>query len=145
MGGFRGDLSQVVHVPIPAAGVGFTHRLAGSEYSRLRTVSFALTTSATVANRTVRLSLQHGNGGVIATIPAPAVQTAGQTDTYTFGVGLWPYADSASSAVVAPLPDLWLSLGDRIVVSVASIDTTDAITKIYVVLDQVPWLEAQGE
>jgi hypothetical protein len=93
----------------------------------------------------VLLAIKHGDGGVVAAIPSPALQTAASTDSYTFAVGLYPYSVNSASAVVAPLPDLWLRLGDSIVVTVANIDTADTLTNIRVVLDQVSFLEARGE
>lgn len=143
MGEFRHDLSQAVLVPIPAAGAGFTYTLPGSEYSRLRSVAFSLTTSSATATRTVSLSLRSAGGVTVARIPSPASQTASQTDKYTFGVGLYPYSVNASSSVVAPLPDLWLPGGSQVIVTVASIDTADTITVPLIVLDQIGWIEAQ--
>jgi hypothetical protein len=142
---FRDDLSQVVAVPIPAAGAGFTFKPSGTNYNRLHAVTFSLTTSATVADRCVLLAIKHGDGGVVAAIPSPALQTAASTDSYTFARGLYPYSVNSASAVVAPLPDLWLRLGDSIVVTVSNIDAGDTITNIRVVLDQVSFLEARGE
>lgn len=142
---FRRDLSQVVGVPIPAAGEGFTFAPSGAEYSRLRLVTFAFTTSATVASRVVALTVLDGSGQPLATIPSPAAQTAGQTATYTFGLDLYPYSVDAANAVVAPLPDLWLRLGQSVEATVAAIDSADTLTDIRVVLDQVGFLEARGE
>lgn len=143
MNEFRDDLSQVVAVPIPAAGAGFTFKPSGANYSRVRTVSFQLTTSSNTAARCVTLSIKSGGGEILATMPSPATQTQSQADWYTFGIGLFPYSVNAASAVVVPLPDLILKLGDSIVVTVANIDTADTIKKIRVVLDQVSFLEAR--
>lgn len=142
-GAFSRDLSQVVHPGLPAPGGGFTFTPSGAEFSCIRLVTFQLTTSATVATRQVALQLNHVGNLVMADIPAPAGQTAGQTDTYTFGVGLYPFSVTAASAAVAPLPKIWMRLGQSLTVIVANIDTTDAIRRITVVLDQVEWLSDQ--
>lgn len=143
--GLERDLSQVVLPGLPAPGGGFTFRPSGAEYSRITLVSFQLATSAVVANRNVSLALTDGSGVTLATIPSPATQTLSQTDTYVFGIGLYPYSVNASSAVVAPLPNMWLRAGQSIVVTVAGVDTTDAISRIRVVLDQVTWGAAGDE
>lgn len=141
MGSFRDDLSQVVAVAIPAAGAGFTFTPSGAEFTRVRSVSFVLTTSATVATRTVTLTINDGTGAALASIPSPANQTAGQADNYTFGLYLPDYVNTSSTSVVAPLPEMWMRLGQSVVVSCANIASGDTFTKIRVVVDQRTWMD----
>lgn len=141
MGALRDDLSQVVGVGIPAPGAGFTFKPSGAEYSRIRMVAFKLTASGTTATRTPYLSILDGDGETIARLGAPASLLASGTGYFMWAVGLYPYSVSAASAAVAPLPELWLRLGQSIQVGVDSIDTADTITQIKVVLDQITFLQ----
>ena len=143
--GFPDDLSQPVHPPIPAAGAGFTYEPSGANFTRVKSLQFTLTTSSAVANRLVTVQIKHVAAHVLATIPSPAVQTASSTVTYTFAAGLYPYSVSAANAVIGPLPEVWLRLGQSLAVTVANIDTADTITKITLAVDQVGMLAANGE
>ena len=131
------DLSQIVTVSSPAAGAGQTFKYAGSEFWRVRAVSFQLVTSATVANRIVYLDMLDGDGKRLGRFSSGYTQTASLTSVYTFGVGMNVYGANAAASIGAPLPDLWLRKGCELSIGVTAIDTTDQLSVIRVTLDQV--------
>jgi len=95
----------------PAAGVEITQAVPTGVLWRLSSLSFVLTTDATVSNRQVRLVLDDG-ANIFARIPAPAVQPASIAVRYTFGDGLANF--SAGDDAVAPTPSgLLLPVGFR--------------------------------
>lgn len=76
----------------PAAGVEVVQSLGSSVWTLLKIVFFTLVTDATVANRQVHLEIVRA-GLVLALLPAAAIQTASQTQTYTWAAGLSSIAD----------------------------------------------------
>ena len=131
------DLSQIVTVDTPAAGAGQTFKYSGSEFWRVRAVSFQLVTSVTVASRIVYLDMLDGDGKRLGRFSSGYTQTASLTSVYTFGVGMNVYGANAAASIGAPLPDLWLRKGCELSIGVTAIDTTDQLSAIRVTLDQV--------
>lgn len=139
------DLSQVVSVPTPAAGGGFTYTLSVAEYTRIRAVCFQVVTSSTTANRVVSLDLIDPAGGILSRSSGGFNQTASLTVVYTFAVGLNTYGANAALSIGSGLPPLWLRPGSKITANVAAVDTTDQLSAIRLTLDQEYIGEANAE
>lgn len=135
--GFEGDLSQVVGLPNPAAGANLSYTLPRSEYTRIRAVTFKLVTSAQVATRTVILELVDGSGVVMAASSSGFTQTATNTVLYTFGCDLNVFGANNGAVCGAPLVGIWMDGGQKLVTSIANIQTSDAISNVRLVVDQV--------
>lgn len=133
----QSDLSQSVGVQSPAAGSGFTVKVAQSEFWKPRSLCFQMVTSSTVASRIVYLDLIDGAGIKIARASAGFTQTASLTTVYTFALGITQYGANAAASIGAPLPDVWLRPGCKLTVGVTAIDTGDAITAVNLTVDQV--------
>lgn len=133
----QSDLSQVVLVPNPAAGAGFTWKPSGAEFTRIRAVCFQLVTSSAVANRIVYLDLVDGSGAKIARSSAGFNQTASLTSVYTFAVGINTYGANAAASIGSGLPEIWLRNGCEISVGITAVDTADQVSAIRVTVDQV--------
>jgi hypothetical protein len=133
---FEGALSQVVALPNPAAGAELTYSFPGSEYTRVRAVTFKLVTSATVATRTVYLDFVDGSGVVIARMSSGFTQTASLTTVYTFGLGLVQYGANAAANIGSPLADLILCRGQKLQTTITNIQAGDAISNARLVVDQ---------
>lgn len=144
-------------IRIPTEGRGFTQAInpanpgAGNNFSftfdqrfrwRLDSLAFKFTTSAVVANRSVRLLI-----GTVAlfnmAIPAPGVQAASTTLDYTWGTGL-PYgATDATFGFTAPLPaNLEWSTASHLplITSIGNIDVGDTITAV--IIRATSWIES---
>lgn len=83
----------------------------------------SLVTSATVANRAVRLQLNDGNVTYFD-LPASAVQAASLTRVYQWGPTL--QAVAIGGGIESPMPDVTLQPGSIIRVTTDLIDATDA-------------------
>lgn len=131
------DLSQVVSVNKPAAGVGFTFKYSGSEFWRPRSLCFQMVTSNAVASRIVYLDFLDGAGVKLGRFSSGYTQTASLTTVYTFGLDMNVYGANAAPSIGAPIPEIWLRKGSELSVGVTLIDTADAISAIRLTLDQV--------
>ncbi len=87
----------------PAAGAETYGSLTGDSYMKLFAASFQLTTSATVANRTVTVKLHH-NDSPIAYQTSTVVQTASTTRTYVCTPAHVGQILSYSTFIFLPLP-----------------------------------------
>lgn len=86
----------------PAVGSDWTYTPATLLRQRVQSIAAALTTSAVVANRQVTIQVLNG-ANIIYQAPAPSVQAASLTVTYSFVPGLSSIA-VLGGLVVLPLP-----------------------------------------
>lgn len=134
----QGDYSPaVIYVPPPAAGADVTFTTPGSEYQDLVCVSFTLTTSATVGNRTPVLEIVDGAGRVIAGCAAGYATTASSTAQYSFVRGLSEWDSAGTSFASGPVPRVPLQLGDAVKVHIDGIDATDQLSAVTIVVTQL--------
>lgn len=98
----------------PAANVEISETVAAGKFWRLESITFALVTDASAANRLVEIVIDDGTN-VLARIPAPAVQAASLTRTYTFARGGYDRDSSTNSLTqLAGLPDMVLGPAYRV-------------------------------
>jgi len=122
--------SQVLRVPKPAAGAGFTYTNDGYYWEAIDTVAFQLVTSNGVANRQVTLSILDGGGVALATLPSASVQTASLAWQYTWSTEFSNFNTVVALAVTAPLPYVLLEPSFSIKVAVGAVDSGDQISNI---------------
>lgn len=122
--------TQLERPTVPAAGAGFTITQNGRYWALVDSLAFQLVTSATVADRLVTLTVKDGGGIAVATVPAAATQAASTTAQYTFLPGVSTPVGLVGGAQLNIFPSVFLQGDFSIVVAVANIDTTDAITNI---------------
>jgi hypothetical protein len=130
--------SEVVPVPPPAAGAGFTYDVPGTLEAEIVSVQFTLTTSATVASRIPVLSFVGPGGVTFASIAAAFHTAASLTSTYLFAYGIQQFGADDAANIGAPIPCYKLRVGQGISVAVTAIDATDAISNVVVAAREWP-------
>ena len=104
--GFAVGWQERIILPAPAAGQQWSYRVDGRYTERLVAVTFALTTSAVVANRFPVLLLRDNNGTVITEVPAGNAVAAASTVTAFLVNGSPGLAQGAVGDTYGFLPDL---------------------------------------
>lgn len=114
----------------PAAGSGYSLTVSGAYYERFVGVTFVLTTSSAVANRSVYLSYVNPGTGTVLTAGPTALQSASVANTYSGTVGFGASDWNAGTPAYFGLPDLILPAGYQVQINVANIDTADQLSAI---------------
>jgi hypothetical protein len=127
---------EVVALPPPPAGAGFTRQVSGADTWRVLAVTFQLVTSAGVANRVPRVEYVDGSGVVFAVAGAPFIQAGALTTLYSFSVGAQQFGAAGAAAVGGPLPDLELDVSMAIRVAVAAVQAADQISRVRLYVEQ---------
>lgn len=122
----------------PAAGSGLSVVMPESERQRLLSVAFRLVTSAVVATRTPVVTITDGTAVAIGGAVSGFGLTASSTADFLFSVGLAEWDQSNNAVASGPITSLDLAEGDTIVISVGAIDVGDQISRVRIVLAQLP-------
>lgn len=101
---------EVICVPNPLPGLGFTHTIPGAVTQEILGVSFTLTTAGGGGARTATVRYLDSGGVPFARILCPFTQAGGVTAVYTFAVGVQQVGVLAGTAFVIPLPPWRLDL-----------------------------------
>ena len=109
----------------PAAGAAPTITVPAGHVWRVLSGTVTLVTSATVANRLVRLRWTDGNT-LLGYAVAPAVQAASLTNTYGFAE--FGPQQAVGTRQNISLPEIVLPAGSTLDVTVDAIDGTDQLT-----------------
>ena len=109
----------------PAAGAAPSITVPAGHVWRVLSGVVTLVTSATVANRLVRLRWTDGNT-LLGYAVAPAVQAAGLSNTYGFAE--FGPQQSVGTRQNISLPEIVLPAGSTLDVAVDSLDATDQLT-----------------
>lgn len=104
--GFAVGWQQTVTPPAPAAGQQWSYKVDGRYTERLVAVTFTLTTSAVVANRSPVVVLRDNNGTVITQVPAGNAVAATSTLTAYLVNGSPNTAQGAAGNTYGFLPEL---------------------------------------
>lgn len=129
---------EPVYVPNPAAGASFTYKSDGRYYERVLAVTFALTTSAAVANRFAQLYLKDANGAVVTSVPCGGTVVAATTLSVNLFVGAPTLANSASGGSWGSLPDLLIPPGWQWALTVFGEDVADQVSGIVLLVQRFP-------
>jgi hypothetical protein len=128
--------SEVVTVPSPAAGAGFTYTNTGSQWQLIDSIAFRIVTDGNAANRQVKLVYANAEGVALATLPTASVQTATLTWDYTWSTDFDTFNTVVALAVTSPLLNIFLQPGFQIVVSVGAVQAGDQISRIKLYTEQ---------
>ena len=126
---------RTISIANPAAGADWSISVPAGMQWRLRSVRAQLVSSATVANRAVNLSLKDDAGNVIALLPAPAVQAASLTNSYTFAQGASALSVGTSQSAAAP-KDMVLGDSYTIASSTGAIQAGDQWSLIWLQVEE---------
>lgn len=129
---------EIVQGSNPGAGAEFTVAIPGQFVSKLRTVTFLLTTSAVVANRQVTVEYQDGNGNAWIQAGAAVNVLAGSVQEFSAYIGGGNGAWNTGTPVFFGLPDVFLEPGRVLVIDVDGIDVSDTLTKIQLGWERFP-------
>lgn len=77
--GLRRGFTSLVKPPAPAAGSSFLYTVSDQYYERIVALTFGLTTSAAVANRSVAVNYQDADGFTFTQVPVWSVINASMT------------------------------------------------------------------
>jgi hypothetical protein len=132
----------LVQISNPAAGADWTWLIGpASTNPQAYLFHFAyaiLTTSATAANRAVRIGAQFTSGGVTVGIwPTQALQTASLTQAYSISHAASSNADSSTNFVLMPY-DIWMAPGMQLISSTLNIQAGDQWSSINIYTEQFP-------
>ena len=122
----------------PAAGVNFSETVDGRYISRLVSATWLLTTSAVVANRTVTLDTQDGNGKLLNSRGAAVNVLAGSTQIFSADIHRSGDAWISGGTVFFGLDEYYLEPGRKIIISVLNIDVGDQLSKIVFSWERFP-------
>ncbi len=122
----------------PAAGASYSYVVSRHDRVRLVFCTFALTTSATVANRYVTVEYLGGDGvGIVADGAAVVVTASTTAQRFVGALHRGPAEWNTGTDVFFPLSGIWLEAGQTVKINVAAIDTTDALTNIRLTFDRL--------
>ncbi len=122
--------SEVVPVPSPPAGAGFTYTVGANYWERLAGIAFVLTSDANAANRDVVLTVNSGGGVALDKVPPAAVQVASKAYTYVYAPFAPAVNDTTALVNTQRCPTIFLQPAFTVVVSITNVQVTDAVTAI---------------
>lgn len=132
MDGYHDPYYDLTPIVKPAAGSGFTFKIAGDWYVKPVSLALSLTTSAAVASRGISLQYQDGDGNVYGQYDQLTLQTATLTNVYTWAIGIdSATVDPAKGPGTKVIPDIMMPSGHKLVVAVANIQAADQISSIF--------------
>lgn len=122
---------ELVIVPAPGAGLNFTQPVNDGYWWRLLAIACRLDTSATVANRTVRLELR-GADAVPFIVSGNPVTYPASTVAEDFYFNCWQPqgAWEVGAANLVPLAPVLLQPGQDFRLTVVNIQAADTLTRI---------------
>lgn len=139
-----GPTLEIRSLPSPVAGADLTIPATNGQDWRVLGVTATLTTSAAVANRTVR-ALVDDQTSVGASMPTGVTQVASTAVTYSWVGGLsFSGATPLNGFVALTLPDLILPTGWRFRTITGLLDAADQWSVVSIMierLDEPPWRE----
>ena len=122
--------SQVLTVPSPAAGTGFTYQNDGLYWEYIDSVSFKIVTGSNSANRLVNLTVTDGTGVALATVPPAAALTASKTGQFTYLDGYSATTGATDGPFLNVFPGVWLQPQFSIVVTITNVDAADQLSNV---------------
>lgn len=137
-----GSFQQPVRGVAPAAGSSFSLQMDGRYVSRLTSIVFTLTTSATVANRYVTVEFQGDDGTAWCVNAAAFVVAASATQRFAGQVGRGSGEQAAGTDILFPLAPVFIHGGDTLAIVVGNVAAADTLTGIRMVFDRFPTAES---
>jgi hypothetical protein len=125
---------DVVAGTTPAVASGFSLTLSGEYVTLPLAVLFTFVTDANVANRSVRLEYDDGNGTVFWSDGSGAVVQAGTTSRWRFSSERTGADWDQNNFVFAPLPNLPLYGGQKLQINLTNVQAGDQLSAIILTL-----------
>lgn len=130
---------EVVNGDKPAAGASFSLTSPGRLGWLLAAITGRLVTSAAVANRTLTLRYDDGNGSWFYRSALNLVLPAGTTELFTFAANVGnAYNDGAGNAF-APLLPVEFQGGQKVALAVGAIDVADQLDQLVLTFVRRPY------
>jgi hypothetical protein len=121
----------------PSAGAEAVITVPGGKWWRVRSVHLKLVTSATAANRLLRLIIDDGVNPLFK-VPNDVNHVASQTTEYSYANGV--VAEAAQGATAAArlysIPELALGPGFRILTVTAALQAADQFSEIALLIEE---------
>jgi len=121
----------------PSAGDDLTIPVPTGKVWRLLSLRFALTTSATAANRRVKLRLSDASDNIVYEVPAASTQAASLTKAYTAAAGAQNVADSDGSLVLALPTEIVLGPGYKILTACVNLQAGDSFDQLALLVEEI--------
>ena len=130
--------TERIAVTSPAAGANATYKVPGDKQHRIVGVNARLVTSATVASRQLTIDYQDNDGNLLISNGGATLQAASLTNDYRFCVDRAVAEWTTSSPMFAPLSQIFLDEGWKVVFSVAAIQAADQLSALILVVETFP-------
>jgi hypothetical protein len=134
---------NVISLPQPAAGGGFTFHPAGAVVTEIVAVTFRLVTAVAVANRIPFVEWRTSDGIPFAISGAPFAQAASLTTDYSFAVDSAQFGAAGAARVGGPLPRLLLDNTTTVVLGVTAVAAADQVSRVALAVREWPVREEQ--
>jgi hypothetical protein len=134
---------NVISLPQPAAGGGFTFRPAGAVVTEIVAVTFRLVTAVAVANRIPAVEWRTSDGIPFALVGAPFAQAANLTTDYSFAADSAQFGAASAARVGGPLPCLHLDNTMTVVIGVTAVAVGDQMSRVALAVREWPVREVQ--
>jgi hypothetical protein len=121
---------EIVAGSQPAAAAGFAFQPPGQFVSLLTSITFQLVTDATVANRSVRLEWDDGNGLIFAGEGSGAVVQASTTARFRYNLDRGAADWDLNNLLYIPLPLVYLQPGQLLRINLTSPQAGDQLSAI---------------
>jgi hypothetical protein len=132
-----------LNVTAPGAGNNFTYTVETNTRVFIRSIRFLLTTSATVANRLIRIIIKDATGLTMAVHEIAGAQVASLANNYLFGINLNPrYVAVNGGDFEAPMITTELLQSSTVATSITNIQAADTLTNIEIDLEE--WYDTTG-
>lgn len=119
-----------------AGNASGTYKAADGYIERLVAVSFLLTAVGGATARNGRVSIEDQAGGILGQAVAAFTVAAGNASQLTFGVGLDDSGANNLGSIVAPLPDVQLAQGFKVVVDVIAGLAADTVGTVRLTVER---------
>lgn len=140
----RRGFTQVLTPAQPAAGAAYSRKVAADYWERLIGVSFTLTTSAVVANRTVEVNLTDDQGRVLFAAQGSGTVVASSTLNARLETSNSGSSTAAAGSSYGHLFDQIAKPGWIYNIAVAGIDVADQLSALVLVTERYPSNWADG-
>jgi len=128
-----------ISVASPAAGIEWSKKVPGGVVWELIGVQSLLTTSAAVANRNTRITIQDSDSNIVFAVSAGATVPASQAQRIGWFVGAGVTVTTFGIFAPLPTPPITLLSGDTLGSSTLSLDAADQWSGVFLTVRE--WSE----
>jgi hypothetical protein len=128
--GWANSWVDVINIGSPAVATGMSRTVSGEYVEQPIALLFTFTTDANVANRSVRVEYDDGNGTIFWSDGSGAVVQAGTTSRWRFSSERAAADWDQNNFVFAPLPNVPLFGGQKLQINLTSAQAGDQLSAI---------------